>query len=122
MNVFELRDRLIADYGDYVRSFIEIRDEHIQKYLDQELDGGLLWPDPLIQVNCAFEAGGAIDELAHYLKIPKSTLYKLAKEGKVPGQKVGRRWRLREQTIDRRLDQGDPGMSGYSSSSGDTRA
>ena len=27
-----------------------------------------------------------IDELAAYLKIPKSTLYKLVREGKVPSQ------------------------------------
>lgn len=45
-----------------------------------------------------------IDELADYLKIPKSTLYKLAQEGKVPGQKVGRHWRFRKETIDRWLE------------------
>lgn len=31
-----------------------------------------------------------IDELAVYLTIPKSPLYKLAQEGKLPGQKVSR--------------------------------
>lgn len=41
-----------------------------------------------------------IDELAAYLKIPKSTLYKLAQEGKVAGQKVGRHWRFRRDIID----------------------
>ena len=33
-------------------------------------------------------------ELSVYLKIPKSTLYKLVREGKVPARKVGRRWRF----------------------------
>ena len=46
-----------------------------------------------------------IDELCAYLKVPKSTLYKLAQEGKVPGQKVGRHWRFRKATIDRWLDE-----------------
>lgn len=41
-----------------------------------------------------------IDELATYLKIAKSTLYKLAQEGKVPGQKVGKHWRFSRQAID----------------------
>lgn len=41
-----------------------------------------------------------IDELCAYLKVPKSTLYKLAQEGKVPGQKVGRHWRFHRATID----------------------
>lgn len=47
-----------------------------------------------------------IDELAAYLKIPKSTVYKLAQEGRIPGQKVGRHWRFRQDAIDRWLEQG----------------
>jgi excisionase family DNA binding protein len=46
-----------------------------------------------------------IDELAAYLKIAKSTLYKLAQEGKLPGLKVGRHWRFRREAIDRWLEQ-----------------
>lgn len=46
-----------------------------------------------------------IDELAAYLKISKSTLYKLAQEGKLPGQKIGRHWRFRKETIDEWLDE-----------------
>lgn len=45
-----------------------------------------------------------IDELATYLKVAKSTLYKLAQEGKVPGQKVGKHWRFRKESIDTWLD------------------
>jgi excisionase family DNA binding protein len=41
-----------------------------------------------------------IDELAVYLKLSKSTLYKLAQEGKVPGQKVGKHWRFHTEVID----------------------
>jgi excisionase family DNA binding protein len=41
-----------------------------------------------------------IDELSGYLKIPKSTLYKLAQEGKLPGQKVGRQWRFHRRAVD----------------------
>ena len=48
-----------------------------------------------------------IDELASYLKIAKSTLYKLSQEGKVPGQKVGRHWRFHRVTIDAWLSKGD---------------
>ena len=46
-----------------------------------------------------------VDELAAYLKIPKSTLYKLVREGQIPSQKVGRHLRFRKETIDRWLDQ-----------------
>jgi excisionase family DNA binding protein len=44
-----------------------------------------------------------VDELATYLKISKSTLYKLLAEGKVSGQKVGRHWRFCKAVIDRWL-------------------
>jgi excisionase family DNA binding protein len=44
-----------------------------------------------------------ITELSVYLKISKSTLYKLAQERKVPGQKVGRHWRFHRAVIDRWL-------------------
>lgn len=45
-----------------------------------------------------------IEELSVYLKIPKSTLYKLVREGKIPSQKIGRHWRFRKQAIDRWLE------------------
>lgn len=45
-----------------------------------------------------------IEELAAYLKVSKSTLYKLVQEGAVPGQKVGKHWRFRRETIDQWLD------------------
>ncbi len=41
-----------------------------------------------------------IDELSAYLKIAKSTLYKLAQEGKLPAQKVGRHWRFHRDAVD----------------------
>jgi len=48
-----------------------------------------------------------VDEAAEYLRIPKSSLYKLAKEGKIPCQKVGRHWRFHRETIDRWLGGSD---------------
>ena len=47
-----------------------------------------------------------IEELSDYLRISRSTLYKLAQESKVPCKKVGRHWRFRKEAIDRWLEQG----------------
>ena len=47
-----------------------------------------------------------LDELAVYLKIPKSTLYKLVQEGRLPGQKIGKQWRFARQAIDGWLAEG----------------
>jgi len=49
-----------------------------------------------------------ITELSSYLKISKSTLYKLVREGKIPSQKVGRHWRFRKEAIDRWLENLSP--------------
>ena len=49
-----------------------------------------------------------IDDLANYLKLSKSALYKLCAEGKVPGQKVGRHWRFHKAVIDRWLGDQEP--------------
>lgn len=63
MDVFNLRDRVIDDYGRYVRSFLSIKDPDIAQYVWDALDQGLLWPDPLIQLNPAFAAGDPIYQL-----------------------------------------------------------
>jgi excisionase family DNA binding protein len=49
-----------------------------------------------------------LEELSVYLKIPKSTLYKIVREGKIPCQKVGRHWRFRKVAIDRWLEEANP--------------
>ena len=46
-----------------------------------------------------------IEEASRYLRIPLSSLYKLAQDAKIPCQKVGRHWRFRKATIDLWLDE-----------------
>jgi len=41
-----------------------------------------------------------IAEAASYLNIKKGTLYRLAKNGKVPGTKIGGQWRFKRQRLD----------------------
>ncbi|MFZ5766659.1 MAG: helix-turn-helix domain-containing protein [Thermodesulfobacteriota bacterium] len=40
------------------------------------------------------------------MKISKSSLYKLAQKGEVPGQKVGKHWRFRRDIIDQWMAEG----------------
>ncbi|MBL9031455.1 MAG: helix-turn-helix domain-containing protein [Phycisphaerae bacterium] len=44
-----------------------------------------------------------ISDLAVYLQVSTSSLYKLAQRGKVPGRKVGKHWRFRKVDVDRWL-------------------
>lgn len=45
-----------------------------------------------------------LDELSEYLKVSKSSLYKMAQAGRIPGTKIGKHWRFRKQTIDLWID------------------
>ncbi|BCL79615.1 RNA helicase [Ktedonobacteria bacterium brp13] len=61
--IFDFRDQLIDDYASYVNSFLQIRDLAIQAYVQQQMEEGALWPEPLIQLNPLFEQGEYIDAL-----------------------------------------------------------
>ena len=63
MNIFDFRDQLIDDYASYINSFIQIRDPRIRQYVEQQFQEGVLWPEPLIQLNPLFAHGESIDEL-----------------------------------------------------------
>ncbi|MBN1430613.1 MAG: DEAD/DEAH box helicase [Anaerolineae bacterium] len=63
MDVFNLRQQLIHDYGEYATSFVQIQDQHISKYVQESFDRGAFWPDALIQLNPNFKQGASIDEL-----------------------------------------------------------
>ncbi len=52
-----------------------------------------------------------LSEVAEYLRIPRSTAYKLAQEGKIPGQKVGRHWRFHRTVVERWLGNGQRAAS-----------
>ncbi len=40
-----------------------------------------------------------VEEAADLLKIPRSSVYKLAQQGKIPAQKVGKHWRFNRKTL-----------------------
>ena len=46
MDVFDLRQRLIEDYAEYMRGFLDIADPRLRGLVDQHLADGLLWPHP----------------------------------------------------------------------------
>jgi ATP-dependent helicase YprA (DUF1998 family) len=63
MNIFDFRNLLIGEYASYIKSFIQIRDSQINRFVQQKLEEGVLWPEPLIQLNPLFARGESIDEL-----------------------------------------------------------
>lgn len=63
MDVFAFRNRVVDDYAGYVRSFVQIRDHDVRRFVDEQFNAGVLWPDPLIQLNPAYAPGGSIDDM-----------------------------------------------------------
>ena len=41
-----------------------------------------------------------VPEVAHLLRVPKSTVYKLARLGRIPASKIGKHWRFVRQDLD----------------------
>ncbi len=62
-------------------------------------------------MNDEYKSVMTVEDIATYLRIPKSSVYKLAREGRIPCQKVGRHWRFHREAIDRWLgnSQDNPG-------------
>ena len=65
MNIFSFRRQVVEDYADYTRSFIQILDPRLNAFVDEQLRAGVLWPEPLIQLNPSFEPGAWIDDLVN---------------------------------------------------------
>jgi excisionase family DNA binding protein len=50
-----------------------------------------------------------IEELEHYLRFTRKTIYRLCKEGSIPAIKIGRKWRFDKEAIDEWLHHGVDG-------------
>lgn len=46
-----------------------------------------------------------LEEVAEYLRVTKTTVYRLLRQGKIPANKVGRQWRFDKTSIDEWLHQ-----------------
>jgi len=42
-----------------------------------------------------------LEQIAEYLQMSTSSIYKMAQTGKIPAYKVGRQWRFKKEEIDR---------------------
>lgn len=51
-----------------------------------------------------------IDELSKYIKKSRSTLYRMTRQGQIPGQKIGRTWLFDRDEIDSWLKSGKAGI------------
>ncbi len=53
----------MGDYASYIRSFVSISDDEMRNRVEQHLNDGHLWPEPLLTFNPSFAKVGKIEEL-----------------------------------------------------------
>jgi ATP-dependent helicase YprA (DUF1998 family) len=63
MDVFDLDEKLLADYKRFARSFTQIRSKDIRDGVDRIYQTNHFWPAPLISINPHFEKGKSITDL-----------------------------------------------------------
>lgn len=63
MDILSIHENVIKDYESYIRSFIDIADQDIQKSVEDAISSGSLWPEPLIQFNPAFLRDRPLEDL-----------------------------------------------------------
>ena len=93
MDIFQYREDLIGDYSAYVKGFLEVRDADVEQFITSRLDGGFLWPEPLVQLNPAFVQGPTIDELVDQKRL-HPTCSEIFRRGKTVESPLGASLRL----------------------------
>jgi len=62
--IFDLLDRALGDYRDFVGSFLNIADERAREYVKRVLEEEeYLWPEPLLQLSPSYAQGPTVEEL-----------------------------------------------------------
>jgi ATP-dependent helicase YprA (DUF1998 family)/very-short-patch-repair endonuclease len=93
MDIFQYRDDLIGDYSSYVKGFLEVQDTEVEQFITSRLDGGFLWPEPLVQLNPAFVQGPTIDELVDQKRL-HATCREIFRRDKTVEHPLGKPLRL----------------------------
>jgi superfamily II DNA/RNA helicase len=78
IDIFSIHENIMHDYKHFVKSFIHIKDENMNKIVEAEIDKGKFWPEPLIQFNPSYEPGESIKSLCehHILHDDMKTVFK----------------------------------------------
>ncbi len=98
--IFDLHERALSDYHDFVRSFILIADERGREFVERALaEEGHLWPEPLVQLSPAYALGATVDDLAREGRITAET----ADVFRLPDGRPFRLYRHQEEAIRKAL-------------------
>jgi hypothetical protein len=63
VDAFGVLSEVLDDYKSFVQGFLNIRAPAVLEKVEREVDNGLLWPEPWLALNPAFEPGGSVGDL-----------------------------------------------------------
>jgi ATP-dependent helicase YprA (DUF1998 family) len=63
MDIFKVHKGIIDDYRSYIESFVNIKKDFIRQKVDEEIESGKLWPEPLIKFNPSYKPGRSVNDL-----------------------------------------------------------
>jgi ATP-dependent helicase YprA (DUF1998 family) len=63
MDVFELDRALVKDYSTFARSFTSVKADDLRNSIEEIYRAGRFWPEPLLQLNPHYKAGGSVFDL-----------------------------------------------------------
>src|SRR5271165_5330599 len=90
VDAFGVLDEVLTDYKSFVEGFLNIQDDRVRTKVDDEIDGGLLWPEPWLALNPAFEPGGTVSELVgrDVLHPAAAEIFRVRTEPTDPGREI----------------------------------
>ncbi len=63
-SIFDLHKAVMADYRDFIHSYILITDERLKEFVERALlEEEHLWPEPLVQLSPAYRRAATVDDL-----------------------------------------------------------
>jgi very-short-patch-repair endonuclease len=90
MDAFGVLNDVLDDYKSFVRGFLNIHDPEILAKVQNEVDNGLMWPEPWLALNPAFEPGGSVGELVDrgLLHPDSQEIFRSRMSADGPGQEI----------------------------------
>lgn len=64
MDAFQAHDHIMCSYGDYLRSFLQIKDERIRQTVEAAFQSSGFLPEPLIQFNPSYRRDESLQTLS----------------------------------------------------------
>ncbi|MBN1233298.1 MAG: DEAD/DEAH box helicase [Candidatus Coatesbacteria bacterium] len=93
IDIFNIYESIRNDYKSYIKTPVNLKNEKIKDFLDEEFEKRVCFPEPYIKFNPAFKTGSTIEELCRKESLDKelSNIFKIPRlfQHQIEGIKKG---------------------------------